>query len=44
MLMNDKTIFDRYYCTLHTVDANEFVTAQIDRTFHEGRVEWRAVR
>ena len=30
--------------TLYTVDAAEFVTAQIDATFHEGRVEWRAVR
>ena len=24
-------------CTLYTVDATEFVTAQIDATFHEGR-------
>ena len=24
-------------CTLYTVDATEFVTAQIDATFHDGR-------
>ena len=29
--------------TLYTVDATEFVTAQIDATFHEGRGKWRAV-
>ena len=29
--------------TLYTVDATEYVTAQIDATFHEGRGKWRAV-
>ena len=32
-----------YQITLYTVDANEYVTAQIDATFHEGRGKWRAV-
>ena len=30
--------------TLYTVDATEFVTAQINATFHEGSAECRAVR
>ena len=30
--------------TLYTVDATEYVTAQIDATFHEGRGKWRAIR
>ena len=29
--------------TLYTVDATEYVTAQIHATFHEGRGKWRAV-
>ena len=29
--------------TLYTVDATEFVTAQIDATFHEGRVKWNTI-
>ena len=29
--------------TLYTVDATEYVTAQIDATFHEGREKWRTV-
>ena len=29
--------------TLYTVDATEYVTAQIDATFHEGRGKWRAI-
>ena len=33
----------RPVCTLYTVDATEYVTAQIDATFHEGRGKWRAV-
>ena len=31
------------YNTLYTADATEYVTVQIDATFHEGRVKWRAV-
>ena len=31
------------YFILYTVDATEFVMAQIDATFHEGSGEWRAV-
>ena len=30
--------------TLYTVDPTEYVTAQIDATFHEGRGKWRAIR
>ena len=29
--------------TLYTVDATEYVTAQIDATFHKGRGKWRVV-
>ena len=29
--------------TLYTVDATEYVTAQTDATFHEGREKWRTV-
>ena len=29
--------------TLYTVDATEYVTAQIDATFHEGREKWRTI-
>ena len=34
---------NEHICTLYTVDATEYVTAQIDATFHEGRGKRRAV-
>ena len=36
-------LFGLNVLTLYTVDATEFVTAQTDATFHEGRGKWKAV-
>ena len=35
--------FPLNYLTLYTVDATEYVTAQTDATFHEGREKWKTV-
>ena len=35
--------FSVFINTLYTVDATEYVTAQIDATFHKGRRKWRAI-
>ena len=31
------------HITMNTVDAAEYVTAEIDATFHEGRGKWRTI-
>ena len=36
-------IFSNTIYTLYTVDATEYITAQTDTTFHEGRWKWRAL-